>query len=119
MYPQFCAFSVQTGQDDRYLAAVAVDFGLGNRRPGAILGERENLLEVLVGVDRRTTWLPENEVRRGLAENVAMALMDAVEEAIEDALETEPTDTARVTRLEETLQLLEQCLGSPEGESAE
>ena len=111
MYPQFCAFPAQVDQDDPYLAAVAADFGLGNSRPGAIVGEREGRLEVLVAPDGRLALLPAHEVGRGLPDDAALALMDAVEEAIEDALDAEPLDSARVTRLEETLQLLERCMG--------
>ncbi|HXT34351.1 MAG TPA: hypothetical protein VN837_02130 [Chloroflexota bacterium] len=119
MYPQFCAFPVQTNQDDPYLAAVAADFGLGNRRPGLILTEQGGNLEVLVSSDGRTAVLPASDVRAGLPENAALALMDAVEEAIEDAVETEPLDSARITRLETTLELLERCLEGSEGESTD
>ena len=110
MYPRFCAFPVQTDQDDPYLAAVAADFSLGNRRPGLILSEQGGNLEVLVSPDGRAAVLPASAVRAGLPENAALALMDAVEEAIEDAVEAEPLDSALVTRLETTLELLEHCL---------
>lgn len=113
MYPQFCSFPSQIGQDDSYLAAVAADFGLGDRRPGLILAEQGDNLEVLVSSEGRTAILPASSVRQGLPEDATLALMDAVEEAIEDALEAEPMDSARITRLEETLQLLEQCMGEP------
>ncbi|HVC83046.1 MAG TPA: hypothetical protein VNL35_21370 [Chloroflexota bacterium] len=115
--PQFCTFPAQMDQDDPYLAAVAADFGLGNRRPGLILTEQAGNLEVLVSPDGRIAVLPVNVVRVGLPENAALALMDVVEEAIEDAVEAEPLDSALVTRLETTLDLLERCLAGLEAEN--
>lgn len=118
MYPQFCAFPARHAEDDPYLAAVAADFDLGNWRPGAILEVQGDLLKVLVGVDGQTAWLPATETRQGLPEEAVLGFMDAVEEAIEDTLDTDPVDLARVARLEETLDLLEQCLAEQEiGES--
>ncbi|HVA92717.1 MAG TPA: hypothetical protein VNL71_23090 [Chloroflexota bacterium] len=113
MYPQFCAFPCHLSYADRYLDAVAADFGLGPLRPGVIVGEAGDALEVMTAADGRRTLLPAREVRRGLSEGAAMALMEAVEEAIEDTLEAEPLDAARLSRLEETLQLMERCLEGP------
>jgi hypothetical protein len=119
MYPQFCTFPALLGEDDPYLAAVAADFGLGNRRPGLILAEQGGNLEVLVSPEGRIAVLPANVVRAGLPENAALGLMDAVEEAIEDAVEAEPLDSALVTRLEKTLDLLERCLEGLEKEGTD
>ncbi len=110
MYPQFCTFPAHLGRGDRYLDAVAVDFGLGSFRPSVMVSEQNDMVEVITAVDGRTTALPVNQVRRGLNEGAALALMDALEEAIEDTLEAEPLDAARLARLEETLSLLERCL---------
>ena len=110
MYPQFCAFPRHLSYADPYLDAVAADFGLGALRPGVIVGEVGDALEVMTAPDGRTALIPIGEVRRGLSESAAFALMDAVEEAIEDTLDVEPLDEARLSRLEESLRLMERCL---------
>ncbi|MGH2386938.1 MAG: hypothetical protein ACRDIE_01945 [Chloroflexota bacterium] len=114
MYPQFCAFPVHLSHGDRYLDAVAADFGLGSFRPGVIMNEQDDMVEVITAVDGRTSRLPTAQVRRGLNEGAALALMDALEEAIEDTLEAEPLDAARLARLEENLSLLERCVAGAE-----
>jgi hypothetical protein len=114
LYPQFCTFPAHLGRGDRYLDAVAVDFGLGSLRPSVMVSEQNDMVEVITAVDGRTSMLPVAQVRRGLNEGAALALMDALEEAIEDTLEAEPLDAARLARLEETLSLLERCLDGPE-----
>jgi hypothetical protein len=119
LYPQFCAFPSHLSYPDPYLEAVAADFGLGARRPGVIIGEMGDALEVLTAPDGQTTLIPTGDVRRGLSETVAIALMDAVEEAIEDTLDAEPLDAARLARLEESLRVMERCLEGSGEESAD
>ncbi len=113
MYPQLCSIRTNQIVDDLYFSAVAADFGLSSSHPGVILGEREGQLQVLVAPDGRTVLLPASAVRPGLREDVALALMDAVEEAIEDARE-QGAPAAVVERLEQTLLLLDRCLGDEE-----
>jgi len=101
MYPRFCRFPA--GEEDPYVARAAAESGMGTWRAGLALGERDGMVEVVVGADGRTATFP--------AAQVTMALMDAVEEAIEDALEQADPDPALVVRLEDTLALLDQYLG--------
>jgi hypothetical protein len=93
-------------QEDRYFAAVSEDFALGGRQPGLALGEEEGQVEVLVAPDGRTARLAQAEVRLGLPESAALAMMDAVEEAIEDA-RAASAGGETIARLEQTLALLE------------
>jgi len=109
LYPTFCRFPA--GEEDPYVARAAVEAGLGGRRPGLALGEHDGMVEVVVGVEGRTATFPAAQVTLGLSDDAAMALMDAVEEAIEDALEVPEPDPALVIRLEDTLALLDQYLG--------
>src|SRR5947209_4325652 len=85
MYPTFCSFRADLAPEDPHFAAMAEIFKLGDYRPGLALAEVEGQVEVLVAPDGRTAQLPVAAVRRGLSEDAAMAMMDAVEEAIEDA----------------------------------
>jgi hypothetical protein len=119
LYPQFCSFPSHLSYADPYLEAVAADFGLGLRRPGVIVGEVGDALEVMTTADGQITLIPSGEVRCGLSENAAIALMDAVEEAIEDTLDAEPLDAARLARLEESLRMMERCLEGQEEGSAD
>jgi len=109
MYPRFCRFPA--GEEDPYVARAAAESGMGTWRAGLALGERDGMVEVVVGADGRTATFPAAQVTLGLPDHVAMALMDAVEEAIEDALEQADPDPALVVRLEDTLALLDQYLG--------
>lgn len=109
MYPSFCRFPA--GEEDPYVARAAEEAGLGVRRPGLALGEREDSVEVVIAVDGRTATFPLAQVTFGLPDDAAMALMDAVEEAIEDALEGPDPDPDLAARIEETLALLDRCFG--------
>ncbi len=111
MYPTFCSFRADMAADDPYFAAVAADFGLGAARPGLAIGARDGQVEVVTAPDGRTAWLPEKAVRLGLPENAALGLMDAVEEAIEDARDA---GLATTEALEATLSLCELIVANNE-----
>ncbi|MDB5076494.1 MAG: hypothetical protein JWO42_2673 [Chloroflexi bacterium] len=112
MYPRFCSFRDESGAADSYFTEVAAEYGLGAARPGLAIGETDDLIDVIAGVDGRTVRVDRADVRFGLPENATLAMMDATEEAIEDALGEEPRDDAQVARLEQTLAVLESSLDS-------
>jgi hypothetical protein len=90
---------------------VAVAFGLGAARPGLALHETAGHIAILAGVDGRVAQVDEVDVHFDLPESVALAMMDAVEEALEDSRADDVRDQGRIERLERTLALMEQCLG--------
>lgn len=110
MYPTFCRFPADATGDDPTFAAVSAAFGLGRQRPGLALEEQGGAIRVLVSPDGRTRLFPAAEVTLGLPEDVALGLMDAVEEVIEDAREDQDGDPDLVMRLEATLAQMERCL---------
>ena len=114
MYPTFCSYRAVTGREDRYFAAVSEDFSLGGYQPGLALGETDGQVEVLVAPDGRTARLAQAEVRLGLPESAALAMMDAVEEAIEDAMAA-GAGQETISGLEGTLALLERSFGDEYG----
>jgi hypothetical protein len=116
MYPTFCSFRADFAPEDPHFAAVAMSFGLGNYRPALAIAEAGAEVEVLVAPDGRTVRLPRAAVRMGLREDAALGMMDAVEEAIEDALAVDGTGAATVAAMERTLALLERSLGDEFGE---
>lgn len=116
LYPSFCLFPADAARDDPVLAQVAGACGLGARRPGLVLEAVDGLLRVLVSAEGETALLDPARVRLGVAEDVALGLMDALEEAIEDA--RGGGAAGRAERLEATLALLERTLGDDEAPGA-
>ena len=110
MYPTFCRFRADSAPEDRYFAEVAGRFALGGWRPGLALGAADALIEVLAAADGRTIRVPETDVTFGLDEAVALSLLDAVEEALEDAHE-QGERASMQGQLQATLDLLERALG--------
>jgi hypothetical protein len=113
-YPAFCLFVAGDVADDPLVAAVAAEYRLGRRRPGLILGEEAGMLRVLVAVDGGTALLTPAQIVPGAPEEVALGLMEAVEDAIEDAHESQQPQREHIARLEATLALLEQALADDE-----
>jgi hypothetical protein len=110
MYPTFCSYRTDTVEDEPDFSTLAKTTSPGPTRPGLAVFERDDHIEVLVAPNGRTISLPCSAVRLGLSELVALAMMDAVEEAIEDARDEVPSDAQLIARLETTLNLLEQAL---------
>ncbi len=110
MYPTFCSYQAELEDEESFFANVAAASGPGQARPGLALGEHEGRIEVLVAPDGRTAIVQRAAVQFGLPEAVALAMMDAVEEAIEDTRDEFPNNTTRLTLLETTLHLLERAL---------
>lgn len=109
MYPCFCSYRLPNIPADPYVVAAAELAHLsGEYLPGLALGETDGLIEVIVAPDGRTGQLEAGSVRMGLSGSQALTLMDQVEEAIEDAIEAGDDDLAQ--RIEQTLDLLDQCL---------
>lgn len=114
MYPTFCQFRVTDAPEDPAISAVAAAFGLGSWRPGSALAEEDDLIEVLINLEGDSARVPASAIRLGLPEDVALGMMDAVEEAIEDAYELEGAASERVVRLQATLDLLERTMAEDE-----
>jgi hypothetical protein len=109
MYPTFCTRGDQPDVPGVSFAAVARAQGLGSARPGLALREEGDLVEVIVDLESKVERWPAASVRYEVPERLALALMEAVEEAIEDALEAEPPSPGRVSALERLLGLMEQA----------
>jgi len=110
MYPTFVRFVPDRNTDDPLFAMVAADFGLGNTRPGLALRQHEGHIEVLIAPDGRTALFAPSALLPGLPASAALGLMDALEEAIEDALDLDDVASTTLARLQETLVLLERCM---------
>jgi hypothetical protein len=109
MYPGFCSYRLPRAEANPYVLAAAELSNLaGDYLPGLALGEASGLIEVIVAPDGTTRQLAVDSVRLGLSEAQALNFLDQVEEAIEDAIEAGDDDRAQ--RIEQTLDLLDQCL---------
>ena len=106
MYPAFCTIPRQTAYADPIFALASERLRGG--WPGLILAVRGDVAEVLIAADGAVVQVAGAEVTPRLPDDVALDLMDAVEEAIEDAQEL--GDRSRAARLEATLALLERAL---------
>jgi hypothetical protein len=107
MNPTFCTYRECPHLADAYFAEVAGENGLGNRRPGLALSAQDERLEVIVAADGRVAPIDRAFVDLFPPEAIVLSLMDAVEEAIEDALEGVAPATHVVERLEANLALME------------
>lgn len=113
MYPTFCRFPASL-YDDPPLAAVATEAGMGSWRPGLALDAAdEQQVRVLVAPSGATLLLPVARIVLGLSTEAALAMMDSVEEAIEDAIESDNRELA--ARLEAALTLLERTIDDDSG----
>jgi hypothetical protein len=108
-YPMFCLFRHDATEEDPIFARIATEFGLGGWHPGVVTAEEEGLLRVVVTADGHTALLEPTHVRMNVSEEIGLALMDAVEEAIEDARDQGDLQTGRVARFEQVLALLERA----------
>ena len=109
MNPTFCTYRENPHLSDGYFADVAAAHGLGIRRPGLVVSSGEESAEVIVAADGRVERIPSSLVDLALPAEVILAMMDAGEEAIEDAVEGEVTDEQAVARLEANLALMERA----------
>jgi hypothetical protein len=110
MYPTFCAYRIDSIDEEPDFSMLAGISGPGPTRHGLALSEHDDHIDVLVAPNGRSISLPRASVRFGLTELVALSMMDAVEEAIEDARDELPADAQLIARLETTLSLLVQAL---------
>jgi hypothetical protein len=110
MYPTLCSYRSDLEGDETDFAALTAPNALGPSRPGLALSEHGDRVEVLIAPNGRTISVPRDAIRPGLPELVALAMMDAVEEAIEDARDQSPDGAPLIARLETTLGLLERAL---------
>ncbi len=112
MNPTFCTYRNNPGLADSYFSGVAASHGLGDRRPGLAVSAIDEQMQVIVAADGRSELVPRALVDLALAEAIALDLMDAMEEAIEDAIDRGQADRATIDRLENNLALMERvCEG--------
>ena len=111
MVPAFCTIPRRADYTDPLFSLVAERLHGG--WPGLLLEERDGGYDVLVAADGTVAQVPAADITRRLPEHLALDLMDAIEEAIEDAQES--GDRERAARLESTLALLERALDEGEG----
>jgi hypothetical protein len=109
-YLTFCLFPLSaTVVDDPIFARIAAEHGLGKRRPGLVVGEEQGMRRVLVSAQGDTALFDAAQLVLQVSEPLALALMDAVEEAIEDAREGADPRPPRIDALEQTLALMERA----------
>lgn len=106
MHPAFCTVPRRVEYTDPLFSSAADRLRGG--WPGVLLEEHDDACAVLVAADGAVAQVPVTEVTRRFPEDLALELMDAIEEAIEDAQDL--GDRERAARFESTLALLERAL---------